>query len=397
MSGSEAALLSISEAKIKELDSKKNSKSTKILLKIKQNLNDYITTIVILNNLINIVGSIYVGVLTSKILGDIYLGIVSGILTFLIIIFAEIIPKIYGGNYSDKISMKIAIPLYYSSKILKPIIIILNKIINIFIKEEDRHKVSEGEIKEMVAMGEIEGSINSYERNVINKVFKMDDLEVYDIMVPKSEIVFIFEDSSFKEIVNTSKQSGFTRFPVFSKTKNEVIGIINVKDLLKFYDKEDKFSVNKILRPIIYVPDNMKLSDLENRFKEERVHMAAIVNEHGDFIGIVTLEDIIEELIGEIEDEFDKTSKEPIIKITDKKYHIDANTEISYIKEKIGIDLSNEDNSYSTLNGFLLYNFGKIPKVNEYKSFDNFKVRIIKSSKKKVLEAEFIVKETFED
>ncbi len=396
VSGTEAALLSVSLPKIKSiLNEDKKNNSLKRLIYIKENIQDYITTIVILNNIINIVGSIYVGHIASKIFGDIYLGIFSGILTFLIIIFAEIIPKIYGEKYSLFISKKIATLLYFTHKIFKPIVYLTKKIVDIFIiKDKNTSKqISEGEIKEMAAIGEKEGSINAFESYVINNVFKFDDVEIYDIMIPKNEVIYFSEDATYEEIIKVAQKTGFTRFPIFSKKdKEEIIGIINIKDLFKYHKKENKFSISKILRPIFYVPENMKVFQVQERFKKERTHMAIVVNEYGDFVGIITLEDVIEVLLGEIEDEFDK-DEILIKKIGDKRYIIKASCDIKDIDEELKMNLSNKENDYTTLNGYLLYKLEKIPKVNDVLKEKNFTMRVVKATKKKVLEVELILKD----
>lgn len=393
ISGSEAALLSISYTKAKEIENNipKNKKNqAKALIIIKENIQKYITTIVVLNNIVNIVGSIYLGVLASKIFGEIYLGVISGVLTFLIIMFSEIIPKVYGENHCNKISLLIAKPLIFLTKILSPITSILNYITKIFIKEKNKNSISEGEIKEMALLGEKEGSINTYESAVINNIFKMDDIEVYDIMIPKNEVIIISEDTTYENIIKTTKESGFTRFPI-SKDE-EIIGIINVKDLFRYHLKENKFSIEKILRPIIYAPETMKIFSLQEKLKKEKTHMAIIVNEHGDFTGIITLEDIIEEVLGEIEDEFDKEEKPLIKKISDKKYIIAANMDINDFEEKFNIDLKVETEDFTTINGYIIYKLDKIPKVNNKIKEEKFNLRVIKASKKKVLEVELILK-----
>jgi len=390
ISGSEAAILSISYTKAKEIlsgSSDKNKKKAEKLLLIKDNLQNYITTIVVLNNLVNIVGSIYIGVLASNIFGDIYLGLVSAVLTFFIIMFSEIIPKVYGELHSEKISLFISPILIFLTNIFTPIIWILNKISSFFIKSKVSNSVSEGEIREMALLGEKEGSINTYESDVINNVFKMDDIEVYDIMVPKNEIDSLDENASYEDLIILSQKTGFTRFPI---TKDgEVIGIINVKDLFKYYGREDKFSISKILRPIFYIPENMKIFDLEQKFKKEKTHMAAIVNEHGDLTGIVTLEDIIEELIGDIEDEFDKEEKSLIKKVDENKYIVLANIDFSDLIEELNLNIKRDENDdYTTLNGFLMDKLGKIPRVNNKVKINDISFRVIKASKKKSIEIE---------
>lgn len=393
VSGSEAALLSVSYTKAKELArttnyklTSKNKKSIK-LLKVKDDLQKYISTIVVLNNIINIIGSVYVGVLASKIFGEVYLGLVSAILTFLIIMFSEIIPKIYGEKHSIQISLFIAGPLIFLTKIFTPIIFILNKISKFFIKEKSANKVSEGEIREMASLGWKEGSINNYENKVIKNVFRMNDTEVFEIMVPKNKVTYFNLRSSFDEIVDIADKTGYTRFPIFNK--REIVGLINIKDLFKFHKNKKDFKVSKILRPVIFAPEIMKIMTLEGKLKAERIHLAIIVNEFGDFTGIVSLEDIIEELFGEIEDEFDKTRENSIQKITDNIYHVIGGCEIDVLNEILKLGIS-EYEDYTTLNGFLIFKLGNIPKINDTYEIEGKGVfRVISASKKKVLKVEF--------
>ncbi|MEC8339003.1 MAG: hemolysin family protein [Nanoarchaeota archaeon] len=390
VSGSEAALLSVSLAKAKEIKNSSDktiSQKGKVLLMVKENLQQHITTIVVLNNIINIVGSIYVGVLATEIFGDTALGIVSAVLTFLIILFSEIIPKIYGEQYCDTISTKIAIPLFFLSKILFPITWFLSKLTNIFVKQNSNHSVSEGEIKEMAALGKLEGSIESFESDIIENVFKMNDIQVYDVMVPFSKVISFQKNSSFDDVVKTVEKTGFTRFPILKG--NEVIGLINVKDLFKFHNRQKDFDISKIIRPIIFVPETMKLSTLEKKLKKARIHMAVIVNEHGDFTGIITLEDIIEEILGDIIDEYDLDVEEEIKEIRENTFHIKASIEISELNSKLNLSLP-EDDEYSTLNGYMIIKTDSIPKTNQTLSIDQGTFRVIKRSKKKVIEVEFI-------
>ncbi|MFW5704340.1 MAG: hemolysin family protein [Nanoarchaeota archaeon] len=396
ISGSEAAILSISYTKTKEISKTARLKSTyrkaKRLVRVKENLRTYITTIVILNNIVNIVGSIYVGILAANMFpgNEIVVGLISGILTFLIIMFAEILPKVIGEKFAKTISLNIAGPLIFFTVILKPIVWFFTGFTSILVKEKDDEEslVSEGEIREMAHLGFKEGSINSYERYVINNVFKMNDIEAYNIMIPKSEVVCIKYEDTIDDIVKVIESTGFTRFPVLN-AMGEIIGLINAKDLFRYHGKEEGFSVSKIMRPVLYAPESMKIFTLEQKLKVNRTHMAIIVNEHGDFTGIVALEDIIEELLGDIEDEFDK-EEESIKKISEKKYHVKANIEISELNDMFNLglrDLDEED--YSTINGFLISKLDRIPKVNDtYRLGETAKFRVIKANKKKVLEVE---------
>lgn len=393
VSGSEAAILSINYTKIKEILN--NTKKSKIknkaesLLFVKDNIQKYITTIVVLNNLINIIGSIYVGFLASKLFGELYLGLVSGVLTFMIIIFSEIIPKIYGEKHNKNIALFIAKPLIILTSILYPIVYIFQKIIGFLVKnDKEENRVSEGEIKEMAILGKLEGSINAYESRVIKNVFEMNDTEVYDIMVPKNEVITIEKDTPYDEIVKIVSKTGFTRFPVTDK--GEILGIINAKDLFKYISNKDKFLIEKITRPVIYAPEAMKIFTLEQNLKKNRIHMAVVVNEHGDFTGIVTLEDVIEEVLGDMIDEFDNEEPE-IIKLADNKFIVKGDYDIWELNEKFNLELNLKED-YTTLNGFLISKLGIIPKVNDKVKTDFGSFRVIKATKKKVLDVEMFLK-----
>ncbi len=391
VSGSEAALLSVSYTKAKETaNTQPKNKKAKALVKIKDNLQKYIATIVVLNNIINIVGSIYVGVIAVRIFGEAYLGVFSALLTFLIIMFSEIIPKIYGEKHSLSISLFISKPLIYLSTLLSPVIYILNSISSFFIEKSETNSISEGEIKEMATLGMEEGSINSYERDVIKNVFKMDDIEAYAIMIPKNETTVVSVNATMDEIIETTQKTGFTRFPI--SENNEITGMINVKDLFRYYGKKENFEIPKILRPVFYAPETMKIFALQEKLKMEKSHMAAIVNEHGDFIGIVTLEDIIEELVGEIVDEFDRVEEIFINKVSDNTYHIQANIDIETLNSEFNLDIDESLEDFTNLNGYLSTHFGKIPKVNDKIKEPTYTLRVIKASKKKVLEVELLIK-----
>ena len=203
VSGSEAAMLSVSYAKAKELSKSKDlaiQKKALRVIKIKENLQKYITTLVVLNNIINIIGSIFIGVLATQLFGQLYLGIVSAVLTFLIILFSEIIPKIYGDQYADKITLFISGSLVFFTIVFSPVLFILEKLTSIFVKKTNSKAVSEGEIKEMAALGKEEGSIESFESEVIENVFKMNDIQIYDIMVPKHKVISLEKKSTYSEI-----------------------------------------------------------------------------------------------------------------------------------------------------------------------------------------------------
>lgn len=398
ISGSEAALLSTSYPEAKEFLTKsrteKEVRKAERLLAIKDNLQRYITTIVILNNVVNIVGSMFIGLLAARFFDNsLYVGMVSAVLTFMIILFAEIIPKVIGEKHSVKISLAISNTLFVLTIFLHPLVLFLNKLTNIFVDtSKGGNQISEGVIKEMAILGKAEGSINNYESELIKNVFEMDDTELYDVMVPRKKVVSLTFSTKFFEIIDIAKKTGFTRFPIISDDdEEEILGLINVKDLFKYHGKEKTFNIKKILRKIEFAPEAMKLSTLEKKMRNSKTHMSAIFDEHGSFSGIVTLEDIFEELVGEIEDEFD-TEEKLIKKLGPNKYLVDASCEISELNEKLNLKLNTHDD-YSTLNGLLIEEIGYIPtEKQEVIIIKKAQFRIIKANLKQILKVEVVLK-----
>lgn len=394
ISGSEAAILSISYPQAKELltnsSNKRETSRAQALIIIKEHIHKYITTIVILNNVVNIIGSMIVGLIAAELFGKFYLGVVSGTLTFLIILFSEIIPKILGERHSSYIAPRISNTVFLLTKALAPLVWILNHLTHLIIGgKNDDSLVSEGVIREMAVLGKQEGSINTYESKLIENVFEMDDTDVYNIMVPKKNVITVDINANYERILNTAKKSGHTRFPVTEG--HEIVGLVNVKDLFKYYDREKYFSVKDILRPIEFAPEVMKVSTLEQKLRRNRTHMAAVFNEHGDFVGVVTLEDIFEELVGEIEDEFDKEEDKQVKKIKEGRFLVDATYDIELLDDKFNLDLNPDGNSV-TVNGYLTEKFGGIPKMGDEIKFENCKFLIIKANKKQILNVELILK-----
>ncbi len=387
VSGSEAAVLSVTLAKVKALN-KSNKQKAKFLLNIKKNLQKYIITIVVLNNIINIIGSIYVGLMTVKLFGNAYVGLVSGVLTFLIIIFAEIIPKLYGEQMAPKFSLMISKPLFFIAKFLSPLIFIIEKIISFFVNKktvQNDSSISEGEIREMAMLGKEQGVLNPYESQIINKAFDLASITADELMIPKHEVVVIRENEKYKNVIKIAQSTGFTRFPIYSEN-DEILGIINVKDLLKYHTREKSFSIKKILRPTFFIPENITMLDLQQRFKKEKTHMAIVVNEHGDFIGIITLEDTLEILVGDIEDEFDKFEPSEIKKLDKNTYLISGECSIIDLEDKFKITFKKKHDDFTTLNGFLINRLKRIPKVKDKVSMGKYKFVVTKADKTKVLE-----------
>lgn len=299
----ETALFSISLSRAKVLVEKKKAGSI-AFLKIKENMSGPITVITIISAIFSIVGSIIIGALTAQYLGSAWIGVISAILTFLIIVFGEIIPKSIGENYSEQINLVVAGPLLSLTKVFRPIIWIIEKATDVF--TVNRKIVSEEEIRILSNLGHMEGSIESDEREMIQKVFMLNDLSAKDIMTPRTVMVALDGNKTLGEIENDIYNLSHSRLPVFSKSLDNIIGICHQRNLLIALAKGEKNKkISDLRQEAIFVPENMKADIMLLFFQKQRCHLAVVVDEFGGTSGVVTLEDVLEQLVGEIVDEKD--------------------------------------------------------------------------------------------
>lgn len=303
-SGIEAAIFSVSVGKIMALK-KKGKKGADSLLKIKQNISRPITVIVIFNNIVNIVGSILIGAYVAKTLGDAWLGTVSAVLTFLIIIFGEIIPKNIGENYAERIGLATAGSILFFTKILTPIVWIFEKITHKF--NVKRNIASEEEIKILSHLGHLEGSIERDEKEMIQNVFRLNDLSAKDIMTPRSVMTAFSGDKTLGELKEDIYDSAQSRIPVFENDTNNITGVCFLREVLVALakDETDK-KISEFKHRIISVSSKAKVDYLLILFRKKHTHLAIVKDKYGTVLGLVTLEDVLEQLVGEIVDETDE-------------------------------------------------------------------------------------------
>lgn len=218
-----------------------------------------------------------------------------------------------------------------------------------------------------------EKTLSDYDKKMIRNIVDLKDINVKEIMIPRVDVTFIDKDSDLSEIIKIVLNSGFSRFPVFSENEDNIVGILHSKDILTFFEKRDKFELNKIIRLANFVPDTKYISELLIEMREKKAHMHVVVNEYGGVCGIVCLEDIIEEIVGDIQDEFDNED-EDIVKIDDNKYLINSRVLLEDLNEVLDINIKDEE--VDTLGGFIFRIFGKIPVKNEKIEYENLKFTI---------------------
>lgn len=366
-SASETALFTISRVKALHM-AKDGSGSGRLILSMKKNSHTLLTTILIGNNLVNIGASSIATSLAISQFQSNAVGIATGVMTLLILVFGEIFPKSFANQNNVLIARIVIYPLYWLSKLFFPLIFILNVIPMIHGKKDPRHSaVTEDELMTMVEVVEEEGEINEAEKQFITKIFEFDDTSCSEIMTPRADMFVI----DISENVDISKilQTGFSRIPVIEDSIDNVIGILHVKDLFASFQKactsnfETSLDIKPILKKPYFIPESKKLDSLLQDFKRNKNHLAVVVDEHGGVAGIVSLEDVLEEIVGEIIDETDRMTPD-IIRLKDNKWLITGRINIYDLNEEIDIGIP-ESNTYDTFSGFFLEQIGRIPQSGE--------------------------------
>lgn len=384
-SSAETALFSISKAKAIHL-AKEKGKVNALIKKMKDDPHRLLSTILIGNNVVNVGASAMATAMAISLLSSNAVGIATGIMTFLILIFGEIFPKSIATRNNILIARIVIFPLYWLSILFTPIIVLLNFIPKLTGKIQKRPKVTEEELMTMVEVVEEEGEIKEEERELIYNIFEFDDTKASEIMTPRADMFVINEDEDLKleEII----KSGFTRIPVIKGDIDHVIGILNIKDLFMHQATSKKeIDVRKIMHEPYFVPNNKKLDNLLQQFKERKQHMAIIVDEYGGVSGLITLEDALEEIVGEIIDETDKF--EPyIVKIKPNEWIVLGKSEIDEVNENIPMNIP-DSSEYNTFSGYILDKIGRIPQEKEEIPLENFIATVNKMKGNRI--REFII------
>lgn len=404
---SEFALMNLNDNKIKKIAEKGNKKA-KFLLKIIDNPSKFLSTIQ--------VGITFSGFLSSAVasssfavlivdklaqeftwvannksmMTSITLVLLTLALSFITLIFGELVPKRIGMRYSEKLSLKIVTPLRFMGVIFAPFIGLLTVCVNGVLRilginpHEDEETATEEEIMLMVNEGQEKGLIGDEESEMISNIFEFDDKTALDIMTHRTEICSLKLNDSYLTVLNLATSERYSRFPVYDGNIDNIVGIIHIKDLLKV--DEFGFKIEDIMRAPCFVPESQKIDDVLKTLQENSTHLAIVVDEYGGTSGLVTMEDILEELVGNIRDEYDAEEIEEdnnlIKKINDTTYQIDGLAAIDDVNEALDTDLPTEE--YETISGFVIALLGEIPEENEHPKieFDRYHFTVIESNEK---------------
>ena len=372
-SSAETALFTISQTRARHM-AKENIRSHQLIKRMKDDPHKLLTTILIGNNVVNVAASAIATSLTIGMSANYAVGLTTGIMTFLILVFGEVIPKSFATRNNIFIAKLTIFPIYWMSLLFFPIILFLNFIPRITGKISRTPSATEEELITFVEVVEEQGEIKEEEREMINNVFELDDTSASEIMTPRADMFVVDADTPLD--LKVIAESGFTRIPVIEGDTDHVVGILNIKDIFMHQAiSETPVDVRAIMRPPYFVPENKKLDRLLHQFKARKNHMAIIVDEHGGVSGLITLEDALEELVGEIRDETDK--EEPhIISKKAKEWMVLGKSDIEEVNAKIGWQIP-ESKEYDTFSGFILDRIGRIPEEDEVFAIDGYQVVVM--------------------
>jgi CBS domain containing-hemolysin-like protein len=371
-SSAETALFSISRTRARLL-AKSGLHSDRLIWKLKEDPHRLLTTILIGNNLVNIAASALATALAIEAFPNYAIGLATGVMTFLILVFGEVFPKSVATRNNLMIARLAIGPLYWLSLILYPVILFLNFIPRISGRIDTPPSVTEEELMTFVEVGEEEGNIREEERELISNIFEFDDTAASEIMTPRGDMFVV--DANRDLDLQAVIESGFTRIPVIDGDIDHVVGILNIKDLFRRHVTHDGVvAVREIMSEPYFVPENIKLNMLLQQFRERKQHIAIVIDEYGGVSGLITLEDALEELVGDITDETDK--EEPhIVSLRDDTWIVLGKADIEEVNAMIPMQIP-DTRDYDTFTGYVLYLIGRMPEEKETLTLGDWAVTV---------------------
>ena len=355
-SSSETAMMAVNKIRVRNLADAGLS-SAQTLMKVLDNQPKMLSAILIGNNIVNISASSLATILVTRAFGDMYVGVGTGILTLLVLIFGEITPKTSATLYSETMALRFAKPIYMIMQVLTPVIFIVDKLSQGVLRllhvdpNKKQDAITEDELRTIVEVSHEEGVIESDEKKMIYNVFDFGDSVAKDIMVPRIDMTFIDVDATFSEVIEVFREVKYTRYPVYEETTDNVIGIINIKDLL-LTENQKKFCIRDYLREPLYTYEFKKTAELMVELRKTQNNIAIVLDEYGATAGLITLEDMLEEIVGEIRDEYDEDEEDLIRRIGPREYVVEAAMKLDDLNDQLGLDLESED--YDSIGGFII-------------------------------------------
>lgn len=366
-SSSETALVTVNKIRMKNLAENGDKRAAKVL-KVTSDSGKMLSAILIGNNIVNIFASSLATILAIDIFGDIGSGIATGALTLVILIFGEVTPKTMATIKADAMALAIAGIIDILMFVLTPVIFIINQLASVVLwilhvnpNEADK-AMTEDEIRTIVDESQESGAIEDEEREMIHNVFDFGDSLAKEVMIPRIDMTFVHVDASFEELIEIYRENKYTRLPVYEESTDHVIGIINMKDVI-LIENEEEFSIRHILREPYFTYEHKNTSDLFVEMRKSSIPLAIVLDEYGVTAGLVTLEDLLEEIVGEIRDEYDSDEEDAIERLSEYEYMVLGSTNLDDVND--ALDLEFESDDYDTIGGYCLQLLDHLPEENE--------------------------------
>lgn len=398
-SSAETAMTTVNRIRIRSLADDGNARA-KTLLKITDDPAKFLSAILIGNNIVNLSAASLTTSLAYG-LGGSMVAIASGILTLLILLFGEITPKTMATIHSEKISLLYAPVINIFIRLMTPVIFIVNGLANIILRiihidpNANTNVMTENDLRTIVDVSHEDGVIESEEKEMINNVFDLGDAKAKDVMVPRVHVTFADVNSTYDELIDIFREDKFTRLPIFEDTTDNVIGTINMKDLL-LYDNKKDFHLRDILREAYFTYEYKNISELLLEMRESSFNIAIVLDEYGETAGLITLEDLLEEIVGEIRDEYDDNEEDFIQEIGPHEYLVEGSTNLEEINDRLDLDLSSDD--YDSVGGLIIEHLDRLPEAgDEITTEDGIRMIVEKLDKNRIEQVHMYLPEQKKD
>lgn len=392
-SSSETAITSVSKIKVRQLDQKDN-KNAHLLKKLHDNMQTTISTILIGNNIVNIAASSIATILFTNIFHQNGALISTVVMTVFVLIFGEVLPKTIAQYKNKSVALKFSRFIYFLTLVFKPIVKVLNLLTRLIIKlfvgeDEDSSTLTEEELKTLVEVSEEEGVLKNQETEIMINALELKETLAVDIMTPRTSMASVdIEDaeSDLKEII---KNITYSRIPVYEGSIDDIIGVLHIKELAhKIIEDDRDFKVRDILKPAFYAYEYIPVVDLFKQMRTKNISISIIIDEYGGTSGIVTMEDILEELVGEIDDEYD--NEKEVTKLSDNEYLVDPEMRIDEVNERFDLDIKSD--KFDSIGGFVIELLDRMPKSKDEVEFENLKFVVVNVDKRKITQLMIIFK-----
>jgi len=386
-SASETALMSLSKIRIRNMVAEKIKHADTIERLVNQP-SKLLGAILIGNNIINIGASSLAASIAIEYFGNMGIGISTGLMTFLVLIFGEITPKTLAAQNAEKTSLKVVSIINFLTNILSPALYVILKLTNALVNlfgsntKDIRPFVTEEEIKMLVTVGQEEGVLESEEKKMIHNVFEFGDELVKNVMTPRMDMIALPFTTTYSELIEEFKSSQYSRIPIYEDIRDNIIGIIYLKDLFFYSGDINEFNLKELLRKPIYTYELKNTFELFNELKNQHLQMAIVLDEHGGTAGIVTIEDLVEEIVGELRDEYDQGEFE-IEALKDNEYLVSGRMKIEEVNEALEVELVSLE--FETIGGFVTGALGRMGLVGDKIQINNVQFEIIKMLKNRII------------